>query len=178
MKTYQKWAQPRHSLGQRLAASLAAGVLIVGLIPIALLIWLPRLDARLNLPQVLFTPVNQIIAGLLITAGMAFGLWSVYVQLAHAEGTPLPMMPTQRLLVEGPFRLCRNPMTLGTLLAYGGMAVLVGSLSALCTVVVIGGLLLSYLHFVEEKELAARFGQAYEDYRVKTPFIVPRFLDR
>ena len=78
MKTYQKWAQPRHSLGQRLAASLAAGVLIVGLIPTALLIWLPRLDARLNLPQVLFTPVNQIIAGLLITVGMAFGLWSVY----------------------------------------------------------------------------------------------------
>ena len=36
MKTYQKWAQPRHSLGQRLAASLAAGVLIVGLVPTAL----------------------------------------------------------------------------------------------------------------------------------------------
>jgi len=27
-------------------------------------------------------------------------------------------MPTQELLTEGPFRYCRNPMTLGTILAY------------------------------------------------------------
>jgi len=38
--------------------------------------------------------------------------------LTRGRGTPLPVMPTQELLTEGPFRYSRNPMTLGTILAY------------------------------------------------------------
>jgi protein-S-isoprenylcysteine O-methyltransferase Ste14 len=46
------------------------------------------------------------------------------------QGTPAPMMPTRRLLVTGPYHLCRNPMVLGTIIAYLGVVVLTGSLSS------------------------------------------------
>ncbi len=32
-----------------------------------------------------------------------------------------------------------------------------------------------YHRFVEERELAARFGGDYEQYRRETPFLIPRF---
>jgi protein-S-isoprenylcysteine O-methyltransferase Ste14 len=32
-----------------------------------------------------------------------------------------------------------------------------------------------YGKFIEEKELRIRFGQEYEQYREKTPFLMPRF---
>jgi protein-S-isoprenylcysteine O-methyltransferase Ste14 len=174
MNHYIKWANRKVSLTTRILTTLPVGLILLGLVPYLLLVPLNRLDKELGFQSLYFGWPNITAGGILIAAGGFLGIWSVLTQFIYAEGTPLPMMPTHRLLVEGPFRLCRSPMTLGTLLAYAGMAVLVGSISAFCTVVVIGGLLLSYLHFVEEKELAARFGQAYEDYRAKTPFIFPR----
>lgn len=65
-------------------------------------------------------------------------------------------------------------MTLGTVLAYSGVAVLVGSLFPLIVVLLFGGALLCYLKFLEEKELAERFGQEYLDYKAATPFLLPR----
>jgi protein-S-isoprenylcysteine O-methyltransferase Ste14 len=34
--------------------------------------------------------------------------------------------------------------------------------------------LLAYIRLVEEKEMAARFGEAYPAYRRRVPFIIPR----
>jgi protein-S-isoprenylcysteine O-methyltransferase Ste14 len=33
-----------------------------------------------------------------------------------------------------------------------------------------------YHKAVEEKELLARFGKEYEDYKARTPFLVPKFF--
>ena len=83
-------------------------------------------------------------------------------------------MPTQELLTEGPYRYCRNPMTLGTILAYLGIAVAVGTTAG--TVLVLGpaALLVAYLKHLEERELAERFGKAYQAYRQDVPFMIPR----
>jgi len=40
--------------------------------------------------------------------------------------------------------------------------------------VILTALLLSYVKFIEEKELAARFGAEYLAYKRETPFILPR----
>ena len=87
-------------------------------------------------------------------------------------------MPTQELLTEGPYRYCRNPMTLGAILAYLGMAVAAGTTAGTALVLALAASLLAYLKRLEEGELAERFGEAYAEYKRKTPFIVPRLPRR
>ena len=88
------------------------------------------------------------------------------------------MMPTQKLLTTGPFRYCRNPMTLGTILAYGGLTIAAGTPAGLTIVILLASLLLLYLKLVEEKELAERFGDEYLAYKREVPFILPRMPRR
>jgi protein-S-isoprenylcysteine O-methyltransferase Ste14 len=118
--------------------------------------------------------VSRIVGGLLTVLGFSLGLWSVEVQVDRGRGTPLPVMPTQELLTEGPFRYCRNPMTLGAILAYLGMAVAARTTAGTALVLSLAASLLVYLKRLEEGELAERFGEAYLAYRRETPFIIPR----
>ena len=134
----------------------------------------PRLDRRLGLPSLSIGSVNRIVGGLLTVVGFSLGFWSVITQLTRGRGTPLPVMPTQELLTEGPFRYCRNPMTLGTILAYLGIAVAVGTIAGTVLVLALAAALLVYLKRLEEWELAERFGEAYLAYRREVPFIIPR----
>jgi len=106
--------------------------------------------------------------------GLAFAQWSIFIQFTHGRGTPLPMMPTQRLITTGPFQYCRNPMTLGTILAYLGLSVAAATIVGIVIVVSLGTLLLVYLKRMEEKELVERFGEEYLAYRRDVPFIIPR----
>jgi protein-S-isoprenylcysteine O-methyltransferase Ste14 len=134
----------------------------------------PRLDRRLGLPPMKIGSVSRILGGLVTVVGFSLGFWSVNTQLTRGRGTPLPVMPTQELLTEGPFRYCRNPMTLGAILAYLGMAVAARTAAGTALVISLAATLLVYLKGLEEGELAERFGEAYLAYRRETPFIIPR----
>jgi protein-S-isoprenylcysteine O-methyltransferase Ste14 len=134
----------------------------------------PRLDRRLGLPFLRIPRVSRVLGGLLAVVGFALGFWAIVAQLGRGRGTPLPVMPTQRLVTDGPFRYCRNPMTLGTILAYLGIAVAVGTVAGTVLVLGLAVSLLAYLKRFEEGELAERFGEAYSAYRRDVPFIIPR----
>ena len=110
----------------------------------------------------------------MLLAGAFFALWSIYVQIDRGRGTPLPLMPTQELLTRGPFAYCRNPMTLGTILAYLGLGILAGTVACCALVLALGAGLLFYLKRFEEGELAERFGDPYLKYMREVPFIIPR----
>jgi protein-S-isoprenylcysteine O-methyltransferase Ste14 len=153
---------------------LLAGVVFLALLPFLVARVGPRLDRRLGLPSVRVGRVNRVVGGLLTVLGFSLGFWSVITQLTRGRGTPLPVMPTQELLTEGPFRYCRNPMTLGTALAYLGLTVAAGTIVGVALVVVLTGLLLLYLVRIEERELAERFGNAYLEYKRQVPFIIPK----
>ena len=90
------------------------------------------------------------------------------------RGTPLPMLPTQELLTGGPFRYCRNPMTLGTAIAYVGLGIAAATFAGVAMALGLIALLLVYLKRVEEAELTERFGEPYVAYMREVPFIVPR----
>ena len=175
---YAKWAEIEHSEATRIAGMLLASPVFLGLLPFLVAGVGPRLDRRLGLPPLGIGRVNLILGGLLTVLGFSLGFWSVNTQLTHGRGTPLPVMPTQELLTEGPFRYCRNPMTLGTILAYLGMAVAVRTIAGTVLVLSLGASLLAYLKRLEEKELAERFGDAYLAYKRETPFIIPRLPRR
>ena len=174
MKRFQELAQQEHSPVKHVLTLAVAGLLIVGLIPFLVAKASLALDQRLGLPNFYAGPVN-ILAGLLLAAaGLGLGLWSVLAEITIGEGTPVPLVPTKKLVVQPPFTYCRNPMTLGTIIAYLGLCVGIGSFSALVIVLILASLLLLYIKRIEEKELAVRFGAAYMDYKRTTPFILPR----
>ena len=179
MSRYARWAQREHGEATRIATlTLLAGPVFLGLLPFLVAGVGPRLDRRLGLPPLRIGRLNRILGGLLSVLGFSLGFWSVNTQLTRGRGTPLPVMPTQELLTEGPFRYCRNPMTLGTILAYLGVAVAARTTAGTGLVLSLTAALLAYLKRLEEGELAERFGEAYLAYKRETPFIIPRLPTR
>ncbi len=176
MDQFKKWAKKEYPLRSRLIGTLAAGLFFVILLPLMLVSLGPMLDRSilLVLPDLGLWPV--LIGSALILAGGFFALWSIGDQLLHARGTPLPMMATQELLVSGPFKMSRNPMSFGTILLYLGLGIAITSPGAIMITLVLFVLLLTYIKRIEEKELEVRFGQSYLEYKGKTPFLFPRFF--
>ncbi len=174
MSRYARWARGEHSESTRIATVLLLGPVFLGLLPFLVAGIGPRVDRRLGLPSPGIGGVSRILGGLVTVLGFSLGFWSVNTQLTRGRGTPLPVMPTQELLTEGPFRYCRNPMTLGAILAYLGMAVAARTVAGTVLVLSLAATLLVYLKRLEEGELAERFGEAYLAYRRETPFIIPR----
>ena len=174
MKRFQELAQQEHSTAKHVLILALAGLLIVGLIPFLVANVSLALDRRLGLPNFYAGPAN-ILAGLFLAAvGMGLGLWSVLAEITIGQGTPVPLVPTKKLVIQPPFTYCRNPMTLGTIVAYLGLCVGIGSFFALVIVLILMSLLLLYIKRLEEKELALRFGEEYLEYKRTTPFILPR----
>jgi protein-S-isoprenylcysteine O-methyltransferase Ste14 len=66
-------------------------------------------------------------------------------------------------------------MTFGTVVAYLGMAVAAVTPVGVALVLVLASLLVVYLKKVEENELAERFGEPYQAYRRRVPFIIPKW---
>ena len=90
----------------------------------------------------------------------------------------MPLMATQKLIIQPPYSYCRNPMALGAIGMYLGVAILFRSLGAVILVLLTASLLLIYIKLVEEKEMQIRFGQEYLAYKQQTPFLIPRFRNR
>ena len=173
MKRFTKWAEREFGMGERVIATLLAGVVFVLLVPFLILKGSAAIDRWLLISRFDFVLINLIVGGAMALIGWLFAIWSIVDQLTRGRGTPLPVMATQTLLIAGPFAYCRNPMSFGTIVLYSGLAIWAGSSSAIGLVTTFAVMLITYLKFVEEKELEARFGLSYIEYKRTTPFIIP-----
>lgn len=173
MSRYAAWARAEHREGTRIATTAFLGPVFLLLLPVLVVRGGCRLDHRLGLRALPFGPTWRMAGALLAAAGFGLGVASVEAQVSRARGTPLPVMPTHELLTDGPYQYCRNPMTLGAIVAYLGLAVAGRTISGTILVVVMGVGLVAYLKRLEEPELAERFGATYLRYRERTPFMVP-----
>ena len=170
---YAAWARREYGARRRVGVTLLAGPVFLIALPLLVAGLGPRLDRRLGLPSG-GGSAGRLVGGALLALGFAIGFWSIVTQLGRGRGTPLPVMPTQELLTRGPFRHCRNPMTLGTIVAYLGIGIGVGSTAGTLLVLGLGASLIAYLKRFEEAELAERFGDAYLAYKREVPFMIPR----
>lgn len=93
----------------------------------------------------------------------------------YGRGTPAPIDPPEKLVVQGFYRFVRNPMYLGIHLVLAGEAVLFESPLLLGYAVAV--LLLFHLFVVvyEEPSLQRKFGESYATYRAAVPRWIPRF---
>lgn len=173
MNNFLKWQKQDTPEKSRVGPFLIAAFIFPTMIPILLVLVLPLLDKSFGIKPFYFGWINILIGVVGIIKGFTIAIWTIVLQITRASGTPFPMLPTKKLLVSGPFKYCRNPMTLGTIIGYAGIAILVGSWASLIFVSVLAALLIAYLKFIEEKELLLRFGNEYKEFKKKTPFIIP-----
>jgi len=141
----------------------------------ALLFLIPNfvLDQWLHLPTIPNLFARVIIATILIVVGVVFLLWTLKAQREIGKGTPMPLMATQKLVIQKPYSYCRNPLAFGLLNFYFGISILIGSISSLILVLIFAIVILAYIKFVEEKELEQRYGEEYVAYKQNTPFLIP-----
>ena len=176
MQYFIKWASKETSVKYRIAILGLGAILFPLLIPIFLIQIMPRLDAMIGIGSFYYGYINIVIGAILIIVGGTLAFWTIYLQLHIGSGTPFPMVPTKKLIITGPFAICRNPMTLGTIFAYLGLSVIIGSISSIICVLTFAALLLLYVKGIEEKELTNRFGTEYTQYKSRTPFIIPNIF--
>lgn len=106
----------------------------------------------------------QIVGVLLICAGLIPAVHA-FVQFVKAGGTPMPIAPTQHLVVSGFNQYVRNPMYVGLLTAIVGEALLFGQFSLLLYAAVTWAVTASFVRWYEEPTLSRQFGAEYESYR-------------
>ena len=132
------------------------------------------LDPWLNLPELFSTMSRIFFGGTIIFVGVYFLLWTLKAQKEIGKGTPMPLMATQRLVIQAPYSFTRNPLVFGLINFYFGISIAIGSISSLVIILIFFILILIYIKFVEEKELAQRYGDDYLAYKEITPFLLPR----
>jgi protein-S-isoprenylcysteine O-methyltransferase Ste14 len=175
MNRYKEWSEREYSKAQRLIAIIFGGIFFWIIIPFFVVVGSAFVDPWLSLPRFFHRWASIIIALVFMVAGWLFANWTVKVQFSLGKGTPIPLMPTQKLVIRRPYNFCRNPMTLGTTAFYLGIALWTGSLSAAAISLIYPFGILIYIKLIEEKELEERFGLEYLEYKQRTPFLIPRF---
>lgn len=168
-------ARREYSPKQRTVVLVVAVAIFLLILPGSLILLGRAVDRWLGLPKLALALLNPIFGGLVTLSGWLFGLWSVYVQFTIGRGTPVPLMATQKLIVQPPYSYCRNPMALGAIVMYLGVAIWIGSPGAAFLVLIGAAVLLTYIKIIEEKEMEIRFGREYLEYKSRTPFLFPRF---
>ncbi len=110
---------------------------------------------------------------LLIMIGTVFIQRSTKDLAVYGDGTPNPLRPPKRLVVDGSYRLCRHPMFFGYDLAALGVVMLFRSWGMLFVSYPLF-LLLEYRFLKgEEQRLEKRFGNAFIEYRKRAGFLIP-----
>ncbi|MDE3052510.1 MAG: isoprenylcysteine carboxylmethyltransferase family protein [Gemmatimonadota bacterium] len=99
----------------------------------------------------------------LVVAWAAITAWTVTCFRRHRTSL-VPVKPASALIVRGPFGVTRNPLYLGMVLLYAGMAFWLDALWPLVLLLPLVFVIQAYAIAREERYLARRFGDAYLDY--------------
>lgn len=102
--------------------------------------------------------------GILMVAGLTLTIFSA--QIFHKADTPVrPFEASTALITHGPFRLSRNPMYLGMVIAMAGTALLLGTLTPWVVPPVFLVVIHHFFIVPEEKLMEQTFGDEYRVYR-------------
>jgi protein-S-isoprenylcysteine O-methyltransferase Ste14 len=121
------------------------------------------------------TPVDTVFGALglaLTLAGIAFAIWARLVLGGNWSGLVMGVREGHELVRTGPYAIVRHPIYTGLIVAMVGTALTVGTLPAYLGVAAgLAGFLLRIS--IEERVLAAEFGDGHAAYRQRTRKLVP-----
>jgi len=108
--------------------------------------------------------VWQVAGMVVVVAGAALALWCILAFAFVGRGTPAPFDPPRRLVVQGPYRVVRNPMYIGAGLALGGAALFYQSFLLLVYTGIFFLVTHLFVIWYEEPVLRRTFEKEYEAY--------------
>ncbi|KUI01442.1 isoprenylcysteine carboxyl methyltransferase [Mycolicibacterium acapulense] len=114
-----------------------------------------------------------VLGGIVIVAGL-FPPIHAFIEFVRAGGTPMPVAPTQRLVVTGFNRFVRNPMYVGLIIAILGQAVLFANLWLVLYAAIAWAVTASFVRWYEEPTLVRTYRLQYETYRANVRAWIPR----
>jgi len=119
---------------------------------------------RGNLPHRLAGPAEPfgVAAAVLVAAGLAVRSW--------ASGT---LRKGKALTTWGPYRLCRHPLYLGSVLVIAGFGLLLPDLVNVLAVLALVAVLYGLTIVREERRLAIKYGDEWRSYVAATPRLLP-----
>ncbi|MBS1499271.1 MAG: isoprenylcysteine carboxylmethyltransferase family protein [Bacteroidetes bacterium] len=114
------------------------------------------------------------LAVVLFCSGLLLFATTLAAFVKRGNGTLAPWTPTQRLIVSGPYRYCRNPMITGVLLILCAEALWLRSGWIAVEAVIFFAVNTVYFILAEEPSMEHRFGQDYRAYKADVPRWIPR----
>lgn len=141
-------------------------------VPLVVGVWIPQRMVSSGSIGIAVPIIWRIAGGLLFVLGVIGYFWCATL-FVLAQGAPVPIFPTQKAVMTGPYRINRNPMYCSVLAVVFGQAVLYQN----WRLAEYGAALLVIFHlFVvlyEERDLRARFDGEYEEFCQRVPRWIP-----
>lgn len=101
---------------------------------------------------------------------IGFALAALSVRRFHLAGTSVvPGEPSTALIETGPYAFTRNPIYIGFVIAYFGLAIMLTSLWVLLLLIPVVVILQRGVVEREEVYLERQFGEAYRKYKARVP---------
>ncbi len=170
-----KWNDGRSQQKSSLIASVEKSVLVYFVTVLIPFGYLAAVDYSTPVLSRAFTwtyfnifPWNFVIFSFLFMTGASWIFWALsYTQ--HRTG--------ERLIVNGPYSITRNPKGLGYLIILTGLGVLLQSAVALFILTpFLVVIYLLYIKGIQEPFMKHRYGTVFDDYRRSVPILMPLHL--
>jgi protein-S-isoprenylcysteine O-methyltransferase Ste14 len=110
--------------------------------------------------------IANILGLIIIITGLIFTIPALR-QFFKSKNTLIPFKPASSLQTSGIYSMSRNPMYLGLLFQYLGMAFIFGNWWTIFLIPVLIGLVHYFIILPEERYLLRAFGDSYQDYTKK-----------
>jgi protein-S-isoprenylcysteine O-methyltransferase Ste14 len=144
-------------------------------LPFVVTVVIPFFLYKINIHLIQVPPDAFKIAGIIVyILGISMQLYTTSLFGRYAQGTLAPWQPTQKLVIRGPYRYCRNPMITGVLMMLLGEALFFNALGIMIWTCIFFVMNTMYFIFKEEPAMLKRFGEAYTEYKKHVPRWVPR----
>jgi protein-S-isoprenylcysteine O-methyltransferase Ste14 len=124
-------------------------------------------------PNPVWAPL-RVVGAALVVAGVGALVQSFARFVVEGAGTPVPVAPTQTLVIGGLYRHVRNPMYVAIVSSVVGQALLLGQLVLLLYAALVATIFATFVRGYEEPTLRRQFGDQYDAYRSAVPGWLPR----
>lgn len=123
------------------------------------------------IPRTTTFPYGFRLAGLLLTIlGVGFAIWARFT-LGRNWGMPMTLRENPELVTAGPYAVVRHPIYTGIICAMLGTALAVGTWWVF--VLIVASVYFDVSARREERDMQARFPDAYPAYKARTKRLIP-----
>ena len=117
----------------------------------------------------------QLISGLIfLFIGLYLAVWTMSLFHKIGKGTLAPWAATKHLVVEGPYKIVRNPMILGVLAILIAESLILSVINIFYWAILFFLINCIYFKAFEEKQLERKFGKDYLEYKNNVPMWFPK----